>query len=292
MKKENFELSRENNIKLSDGRLLNWYEDGPENGTPLLFCTGAGMSGSMGFGLNELKELNIRLISPDRPGLGKSTSHPEKNLNSWCEDVKQLFTHLDLFEVHTLGFSQGSVFSYALAAKNMVKTLTIVSGQDDFCYEQTRSLLKSDVLHFIKMVQSKDLGFIQQFSKNIDAKGFLELIISMSGKDDQNFYQSEPFFSQYKTCLKQGFASGPDGYVGDLLNAMSDWGKSLENLNLPVHLWYGGKDTSTVHSPDMGKILSKRIARSKLHFYEKEGGSLLWTKSAEILKTLTDKVDN
>jgi len=292
MKKENFKLSREYNFKLNDGRLLNWYEDGPENGTPLLFCTGAGMSGSMGFGLNELKDLNIRLISPDRPGLGKSTSHSEKTLDSWCDDIKQLFAFLNLSEVHTLGFSQGSVFSFAIAAKNMVKTLTIVSGQDDFCFEPTRNLLKPDVLNFIKMVQSKDLGFIQHFSKNIDAEGFLKLIISMSGKDDQNFYQSEPFFSQYQSCLKQGFALGPEGYVGDLLNAMSDWGKSIENINLPVHLWYGGKDTSTVHSPDMGKILNKRIARSKLHYYENEGGSLLWTKAAEILKLPTDKLEN
>lgn len=80
---------RENYLKLKDGRRLAWHEWGPESGRAVLFCTGAGMSGSLGFGAVLLDLLQLKLISPDRPGLGNSDPHSQRTLLSWCDDVAQ-----------------------------------------------------------------------------------------------------------------------------------------------------------------------------------------------------------
>lgn len=60
----NIKNQRKNITLLPDGRRFSWYDSGPETGTPVVFCTGAGMSGSAGFGISYLADNNIRLIAP------------------------------------------------------------------------------------------------------------------------------------------------------------------------------------------------------------------------------------
>jgi hypothetical protein len=61
---------------------------------------------------------------------------------------------------------------------------------------------------------------------------------------------------------------------------------NLEEITIPVDLWYGGKDTSTVHSPDFGATLALRLPNVSRTFEPNEGGSILWTKSEQILSKL------
>ncbi len=49
------------------------------------------------------------------------------------------------------------------------------------------------------------------------------------------------------------FAQGNQGYVQDLLIALQKWEFTPETTRVPVSLWYGELDMSTVHSPDFGK---------------------------------------
>jgi hypothetical protein len=46
-------------LRLPDGRTLAWSRWGPPAGRPVLFCTGAGMSGSLGFALAALPALGL-----------------------------------------------------------------------------------------------------------------------------------------------------------------------------------------------------------------------------------------
>jgi hypothetical protein len=55
---------RQTTLRLNDGRSLAWSEWGPANGLPVLFCTGAAMSGSLGFGADALADTST-VHSPD-----------------------------------------------------------------------------------------------------------------------------------------------------------------------------------------------------------------------------------
>ncbi len=50
----NIKNQRKNITTLPGGRRFSWYDSGPVTGIPVVFCTGAGMSGSLGFGLSYL----------------------------------------------------------------------------------------------------------------------------------------------------------------------------------------------------------------------------------------------
>src|SRR3712207_1502001 len=97
---------RQATMQLHDGRRLAWFEWGPADGLPVLFCTGAGMSGWLGFGTSQLSELGLKLIAIDRPGLGLSDPHPNKTLDSWVDDTRELIQTQGVHPVLADGFSQ------------------------------------------------------------------------------------------------------------------------------------------------------------------------------------------
>ncbi|MBA5859168.1 alpha/beta hydrolase, partial [Morganella morganii] len=63
-------------------------------------------------------------------------------------------------------------------------------------------------------------------------------------------------------------------------------GATPEQITFPVALRYWEKDTSTVHSPDGGKILAGRFPVAEHQLLAEEVGSLLWTQSQAILQAL------
>ncbi|HEY9696266.1 MAG TPA: alpha/beta hydrolase [Trichocoleus sp.] len=277
---------RQATMQLSDGRQLAWSEWGPVDGIPVLFCTGAGMSSWLGFGASDLPALGLKLIAIDRPGLGSSDPHPSKTPASWVEDSQALIQAQDLHPVLAVGFSQGAPFAFALAAQNLVEAIAIVSGQDELTYPSLKSRLHPDVAGMIAAVQQDAAAFEQRFSQIATPDGLWQLIIGMSAERDRLLYESDPFSTAYQRALQAGFSQGSQGYARDLVNALSPWSIKLEDITIPVDLWYGSLDTSTVHSPDFGATLALRLPNAS-HFVDPEaGGSILWTKSWDILSKL------
>lgn len=289
MQRSDLPTTKKHQLRLPDGRQLTWYEYGPASGQPLLFCTGAGMSGSLGFGAASLQALNIRVIAPDRPGLGGSDPHPEKTLSSWCRDTAELLASQKITAPLCLGFSQGAPFAFALAHAGMVKALAIVSGQDDFAHAPVRAMLPPPAADFVEKVQSKNSEYLDGLARIASAEGFFQLILSMSSERDQSLYATEQFRSAYLRCLVEGFGPGPAGYIQDLVNALNPWPFAVEQIRVPVNFWYGELDANPTHSPDFGKTLSRRLPLHTHSLLKGEGGSLLWTRSDDILGKLAER---
>ena len=279
-------MQKSDQITLQDNRQLFWYESGPEDGVPVIFCTGAGMSGSFAFNEELLQKMGVRIFSFDRPGLGSSDPHPEKNFSSWNKDIQEFIEKKNLISPRAIGFSQGSVFALSLAHAGIVKSAAIVSGQDDFHFPDTHSSLPDQVRAMIDLVTSSPEIIREEFSKHATPEFIWNIVMQSASRVDLAIYSEVSFSTKYKQSLKEGFAQGPQGYIQDFINCASPWPFSLEEINTPIHLWYGKEDTSPVHSPDFGETLSKRIPQSTLHQERKEGGSLLWRMSEHIFKSI------
>lgn len=208
---------------------------------------------------------------------------------SWADDIRQLISSCDLRDVAAVGFYQGAPFAFALAAHGLVRGLAIVSGQDELAHPSFSSQLHRDVARMIKAIENDPAGFEKQFSSIATADGLWQPIIGMSAECDRQLYLEDAFGCAFKRSLQEGFSQGAAGYARDLVNAMARWPFSWEEIAVPVSLWYGLADTSTVHSPDLGSTLARRLPNASLHVFEGEGGSLLWTKSQDILEHLIKK---
>jgi pimeloyl-ACP methyl ester carboxylesterase len=273
-------------MRLPDGRRLAWSEWGAEGGVPVLFCTGAAMSGWLGFGAGDLRELGMRLLAVDRPGLGRSDPHPAKTLRSWVEDVRALVRDGGLRDPLAVGFSQGAPFAFALAGAGVVRALAVVSGQDQLSHPRLRPLLHHDVAGMLDAARQDPEEFERWFAGMATPEGLWSLVLGMSGERDRALYEDAEFAAAYERALREGFSQGAGGYARDLVNALGPWPVEPEEVGVPVDLWYGALDTSTVHSPDHGATLAARLPDASYTLDPEEGGSILWTRSRDILARL------
>jgi pimeloyl-ACP methyl ester carboxylesterase len=112
------------------------------------------------------------------------------------------------------------------------------------------------------------------------------LIMATSSELDLGVYTEPAFESAFRRAVAEGFAQGAAGYAHDFVLAMGRWPFDLADIRVPVDLWYGEHDRSTVHSPDHGATLARRLPTARRHLLAEAGGSLLWTHAEEILASL------
>jgi pimeloyl-ACP methyl ester carboxylesterase len=244
------------------------------------------MSGSLGFAVQHLIELGVKLIAIDRPGLGHSTFNPSGTLSSWSEDIGELISQRHLGQPSAIGFSQGAPYALQLGVAGLVDAIAIVAGQDDFSYEPTFNLLPEHQKGMIQFLKSDEKAFFETIGSTASASWLWKMIMEMSSEADRSVYASDPFASAYERCLHDGFRQGVEGYMQDLANTWRPWPFRVEDISLPVHLWYGLDDSSPVHSPDFGEMLASRMRNARRHLVQGEGSAILWKQGSRILTEL------
>ncbi|MGE3267649.1 MAG: alpha/beta fold hydrolase [Chloroflexota bacterium] len=273
-------------VRLADGRRLGWAQWGPADGTPVLFFGGAATSRSLGFGADALDRLGVRLLAVDRPGLGASDPDPARTLSTWPQDIAQLVADLELAETRIVGFSQGAPFALACAAAGIVQAVAIVSGQDDLTQPSFTDHLDPHLGGLLQAIAADPTGVEATFVSTANAEMLWQLITAYSSGIDLAVYTSDNFQPAFRRALAEGFAQGAAGYVRDLVLTMQPWPFTVEEIAVPVDLWYGAHDASTVHSPDFGETLARRLPNARRWLLPDAGGSLLWTHAEEILTSL------
>lgn len=280
------DAERSGTLRLQDGRRLAWAEWGPERGTPVLLCPGAATSRSLGFGGDDVDSLGIRLISLDRPGLGGSDPRPGRTLDDWAQDVAEFIASHGLARPAIVGFSQGAPYALACAAAGLVRAAAIVSGTDELARPTMRPRLAPEVRRLVEAVANDPAAVERSFGAFASGDAMWELVVTLSGDDDRAVYTEPTFARAFRRALSEAFTQGPAGYARDTVLAMSPWPFDVAAIAAPVELWYGAKDTSAVHSPDLGESLARRIPTAQRHVLADAGGALLWTHAAAVLRSL------
>src|SRR5439155_13153311 len=104
-KRPMFLMSEESLIRLENGGVIAFEEYGDENGLPVIFCHGWPSSRTMARLTDKAaRELGVRIISPDRPGISGSSLHPNRKLLDWPPFVQRLVDGLDIGEFRVLRF--------------------------------------------------------------------------------------------------------------------------------------------------------------------------------------------
>ena len=274
-------------VSMPDGRMITGASFGPETGEAVLFIAGAATSKLMTFGADLLSDMNLRLLTMDRPGIGGSTPDPARTLTSTAEDYLAFLTAVlgpQADSVPVIANSQGAVFGLALAATNRVKCLVLVSPADELAHPPIRRMLPPEARALPDLV-SNNPDEAEAVLSRFTAQSMEEMVMAGSPPIDLAFYTSEPFHSLYRESLAEGFANGGSGYVRDTLIAMGSWGLKLSEVQCPVQVIFGAHDQA--HSPDQGETLAKRIPGAIRTVYPDGGGAVLWTHAREIFERAT-----
>src|SRR6266581_8332533 len=110
-------MSNENLVSLENGRVIAFEEYGDATGVPVIFCHGWPSSRTMARLTDEpARDLGIRIISPDRPGISRSSLHPNRKLADWPRVIERVLDHAGIGEFRALAISGGAPYAYAMAA--------------------------------------------------------------------------------------------------------------------------------------------------------------------------------
>lgn len=106
-------------VILPDGRKLAYAEFGRPDGVPVLYFHGAPGSRlePLLIGDDVLNQLGLRVIAPDRPGMGGSDFQRGRGFSDWPADVVALADALGLGRFAVLGNSGGGPYAAVCAAR-------------------------------------------------------------------------------------------------------------------------------------------------------------------------------
>src|SRR6267143_3676980 len=95
-------------FRRQNGAIVAFSEYGDPNGTPVFFCHGWPSSRTMAELTNAAaRDLGVRIISPDRPGISRSAFQANRKLVDWPPVLQQLADHLEIERFHMLAISGG-----------------------------------------------------------------------------------------------------------------------------------------------------------------------------------------
>jgi pimeloyl-ACP methyl ester carboxylesterase/1-acyl-sn-glycerol-3-phosphate acyltransferase len=211
-------------MTLSDGRTLAYLDRGPRTGIPILHFHS--FQGSrlehMAADDSLLAKLNIRLISPDRPGMGLSTPARDRTVVSWAADVRQLTEHLlgpgQGFSI--LGFSAGATYALAcgqlpgLRAISLAGSLGLphmISNWLRFSQETWHILLSAKLANF------REATFLRIEAKHRNrlmkewGSYFADVKRGLS-EDDQRLLSKPEVEELFRQNRRESYAQGP-GYL-------------------------------------------------------------------------------
>jgi pimeloyl-ACP methyl ester carboxylesterase len=118
-------------LKMRDGRKLEVTEYGDRAGHPVFFFHGLiGSHHQAAYISDEAGRAGLRIIAPNRPGVGRSEFVARKSALESVSDVEDLAKALDLDDFSLIGISGGTPYALAALSRlaHRVKTVTIISG--------------------------------------------------------------------------------------------------------------------------------------------------------------------
>ncbi|CAN5184366.1 alpha/beta hydrolase [soil metagenome] len=287
-------LNSENNIfVLRDGRKLGYAEYGDPHGKPIFFFHGWPSSRLQAQNLDLIgKNLQIRIISPDRPGYGLSDFKIDRTLLSWPDDIVELADKLNIHKFSIIGLSGGGPYAAVCAYKipeRIIKSGIVVGLSPTNIEGVLQGMAFLNKLVWRNYHRFPILMKISASVAFLEARRYLPQNVSLAyrAKADQAILSSKEVKNTLIRNRSEAFRQGKKGCAMDLKLYTDDWEFDLKKISGEVLLWYGEADKNV--SLEMGKYYASQIPNSRLTIYPNEGHMIIRTHTEEILTALMNR---
>ena len=265
-------------IELKDGSQIAFDEYGDLQGTPVIFCHGWPSSRTMAqLTDSAARDLGIRIISPDRPGIRGSAFKAQRTLLDWPPLIHELTEKLQIPKFRMLAISGGAPYAYASAWSDpdQVEAIAVVSGAPPISElkDQTgllklyRWMLK---LHGTRPALLRKCFYLARPIASIRLPIRLRpLLLKTLHPSDAAVLRDSAAFETCFESARQAWRASAAGVMTDAEIYARPWGFPLDEVNVPVRLWHGTSDRA--FSAEVAKEVAARLPDCQFRLVEGAG---------------------
>ncbi|HEX8201396.1 MAG TPA: alpha/beta hydrolase [Isosphaeraceae bacterium] len=257
------------------GRALEVAEYGDPGGHPAFFFHGfVGSHHQASYIADQARRQGLRILAPNRPGVGRSEYVDRRSALEAVEDVEDLAGVLKLEEFSLIGISGGT--PYALAAlhrlRARVRTTTVISGMGPLRLPGAlRGMSRAELV--LLALYSRHPGLARRMFRRMTDRfrvhpgRFLDRLVARWAGPDREVFRRPEIRALFLQDLHQVFTEGraPES-LAQVLTLFRHFGFSLRDLPADrlVCLWHGLADT--VVPPGMTWAMAQHLPRCEAHF--------------------------
>ncbi len=280
-------------ITLPGNRRLGFAEYGDPRGVVVMSFHGGLSSRLDAEPMDEAaKSLGVRIISPDRPGIGLSDFQPGRVLLDWPADVGALADALGVGRFGAVGWSAGGPYvaacGYAIAERVTAGALVASAVPFELAGHRHGLAFADRVMLTLSerapLLASTALRLsISRPSANALERSIARSLLPVDVAAIRRVGPPEKSVAFMKEALRTGTL----GVITDYRIFGDPWGFSLEDVTIPIHIWQGSDDTMC--PPEDPVLLAEHLANAQLSIVAGEGHvSLMRNHAKEILSPLAD----
>ena len=281
-------------LRLRDGRTLGYAEYGAPDGKPVFVFHGSpGSRLQVRVAHAPALARGIRIIAPDRPGLGLSTRRPGRAIADWPDDVRQLADTLGIERFAVIGISGGGPYAAACAwgLPGRITQAGIISGVAPADGPGLGGGLRRPERAVFNLVLGTPwlmrcvmtLGGVgsRRFPERI-----FEQVRALTPPIDQPILDRPEVADCLTAGLREAFRQGGHGAADELLLLTRPWTFRLEEVRTPVRLWHGEADG--VVPVAMGRHLAQAIPHCRAEFIPGGGHYLVFDRIGPFLEAMIE----
>ena len=282
---------------ISSGRRLGYAEYGVSTGKPVFSFHGRdGSRLEAVFGKEKIaSDLGIKLICPDRPGMGLSEYQNNRSILDWPSDVLELASHLDLDKFAVLGGSGGAPYALACAYKipEHLTGCAVVSGLGPYEISKNKLDRRNKSLFFIARHFSwtyQPLLWLMMARKMKDEKWWeknYQKLYPLLPEPDQKMISETIVKERMTNKTIEAFRQGSKGTAHDFKLYARPWGFKLTEISdkIKVKIFHGELDGTVPIS--IAQTISEQIQNCETKFYPNEAHlSVFINNFEEIIQSL------
>lgn len=279
-----------NKLALPDGRILCWSENGDPGGKPLILMHGLGSTRHFRHPDDvPLIDAGLRLIMPDRPGVGDSSVQVNRQVSDWVADIEALANHLGLQKFAVLGYSGGTPYALAVATAmpervthaGLVAAIPELSSAKDMArYAATFKFSTLSARLPLLMASSLPTLFLPMMrivlrSIRKSPNHYLEQSLAMGTDSDRAAFANPRLRQIYLETIKAGTKGDGEEFVREYMLLVRDWKVDFTALRAPIRMWHGSSDT--LISIEGAKTLARSLGNPTLNVIDDAGHYILFS---------------